>query len=367
MIRTPSHSSSLTRIGAALALCVAAAVPAVAHASEAAGAVFVLSNQAVDNAVLVYARAADGSLTYTGSVPTGGSGGGTGGDPLASQGALTLGSGFLFAVNAGSNELSLFSVHGSTLTLVDKQSSGGTMPVSVAVSGFHVYVLNAGGTPNISGFDLDPVRGALIPLQNSARPLVGGVAAKPAEVAFTEDGEGLLVTEKGTQTIDSYTLDDQGYASQPVAHPASGAVPFGFKVNASDVAFVVEASGSVSSYRVGEEGRFSTITASLPLGQKAPCWLATTGDGRYVFTANAGSGTISSLTVGHGGQLSLLNPVAGTLAAPLDMALSAGSQFLYARDGNGAVTGFRIGSDGSLTQVASVSNIPAGAQGIAAR
>ena len=76
------------------------------------GAVYLLTNQ-IANAVAVFQRAPDGTLTPAGTFPTGGSGnpvseaGDPPFDPLASQGALILSHNkrLLFAVNAGSNEL----------------------------------------------------------------------------------------------------------------------------------------------------------------------------------------------------------------------------------------------------------------------
>jgi 6-phosphogluconolactonase len=160
---------------------------------DSPGAVYVLSNQSTANSVLVYRRDSDGNLTYSSSVPTGGTGAGTGNDPLSSQGSLTLGSGLLFAVNAGSNDVSMFAVRGTDLVLLDKVPSGGQKPVSVAVNGFHVYVVNAGtpnSSPNISGFFIDTFGGHLVPLQNSQRPLAGGTLAMPAS-----SSSGLTMSE----------------------------------------------------------------------------------------------------------------------------------------------------------------------------
>ena len=94
------------------------------------GAVYVLTNQ-VSNAVAAFDCAPDGTLTPAGMFSTGGAGnpvaqpGDPPTDPLASQGALSLSDNnkLLFAVNAGSNEISVLSVGKDSLTLVDKVSS----------------------------------------------------------------------------------------------------------------------------------------------------------------------------------------------------------------------------------------------------
>ncbi|MFL6553449.1 MAG: hypothetical protein ACJ8LV_08800, partial [Chthoniobacterales bacterium] len=150
-----------------------------------AGAVYVLTNQ-VENAVAVFRRTPDGHLTAAGEFSTGGAGNPVAippdppVDPLASQGALIFGPGnrFLFAVNAGSNEISVLSVGRSGLNLIDVVDSGGVRPISLTVRDDLLYVLNEGGTPNITGFTIGG-DGTLSPLAGSTQPLVGGAAADP--------------------------------------------------------------------------------------------------------------------------------------------------------------------------------------------
>ena len=374
------RSFNTGRVAAATALALGAGFTATAvHAGEPVGAVYLLSNELSGNNVLAYARAADGSLTFSAAYPTGGTGAIAAGnpppDPLASQGSLTLGSGMLFAVNAGSNEVSMFQVQGPKLALLDKQPSGGVLPVSVTVHGSHVYVLNAGGTPNISGFVIDTAAGRLKPLPGSQRALGGGTASAAAQVSFNGDGNILLVAEKGTNLIDLYRVDHRGYASESKPFKSNGAVPFGFDITNRGYAIFSEAGpNAVSSYDVDDDGSLSLISGSVPLtGQIAACWLITTHDGRYAFTANAGTGTISSLKVAPDGKVTLINATASAnlLAKPvLDMAITRNSKFLYIRDdGNNTVTGFRVGTDGSLKPVGSATfpaSLLATVQGIAA-
>jgi 6-phosphogluconolactonase (cycloisomerase 2 family) len=169
--------------------------------------------------------------------------------------------------------------------------------------------------------------------------------------------------------IESWRVNPLGYASGATQQASSGVTPFGFSITNRGFAIVAEAgSGAVSSYETHETGGLEPLSRSIPLGQqKAPCWLATTGDGQYAYTANAGSGTISSLAIASDGEVQLLNPVAGVVAAPFDLALSRNSRFLYVRQGAGAVSAFRVAPDGSLSPVGTVTGLPVGAQGIAAR
>src|SRR2546425_8728268 len=107
-------------------------------------AVYTLTNQVAGNAVAVFSRAADGTLAAAGSAATGGTGTGSG---LGSQGALALSDDgrWLFAVNAGSNEVSAFRVGPAGLSLTSLAGSGGTRPIGLTVHGSLLYVLNAGG------------------------------------------------------------------------------------------------------------------------------------------------------------------------------------------------------------------------------
>jgi 6-phosphogluconolactonase len=359
----------------AFSLLTAAALVSITPTAAAqgdSGAVYVLTNQHA-NSVLVYARADDGALTLSGSFLTGGMGAGTGGDPLGSQGSLVLGSmhQLLFAVNAGSNDVSVFRVSGLSLQLMDRVLSGGTMPVSLAVKGSLLYVLNAGGTPNIQGFLVNPC-GHLVHLAGSGRPLAGGAGSAPAQVSFTPDGDVLMVTEKNTNQIDTWTVDDEGFAQDRTVTNSSGGTPFGFAFADRDFAIVSEAEPSaLSSYAVGDDGHLILITGTLSDGQKANCWVVVTKNRRYALTTNTGSGNISSYLVSQDGSLTLLDAVAantGTGTAPIDMALSDDSRFLYVREATkGVVDGFRVESNGNLIPVNSAPGVPAGAQGVAAR
>ena len=353
-------------------------LPQSSRAAGRSGNVYVPTNQATGNSILVFHRDPSGVLTFAASVPTGGVGAGTGADPLASQGAVVLSGDnrLLFAVNAGSNSVSTFAISGDRLTPLGTVPSGGTFPVSLTVRDNLVYVLNAGGTPNISGFTIQPVTNHLTPLPGSAQTLPGGAAAGPAQVGFSPDGTVLVVTEKNTNLIDTFVLDQNGVAQPGTFFSSSGTTPFGFAFGHNNVAIVSNAgsgpaTASLSSYTVNEDGNLNVITSALGDTQTAACWVVVPLNGHFAYTTNTGSGTISSYAVEQDGSLELLNVVAASTGGgtvPIDMALSNNSRFLYIRNGgNGTISGFRIEADGSLTPVATIGGVPAGAQGIAAR
>lgn len=366
----------ILKLGSPLAVLFIAFVTMCAQISRAdgnSGDVYVMTNRPSGNSIIVFHRDPAGALTSAGSFETGGNGTGTGVDPLGSEGSLVLSEDqrLLFAVNAGSNSVSVFAVSGDQLRLLDTIGSGGVMPVSVTVKHDLVFVVNAGGIPNISGFTIDPETNRLLPAAGSTRNLPGGAAAAPAQVSFTPDGAVLVVTEKGTNQIDTFTLDE-GIPGPAVSFASNGIEPFGFAFGHDNITIVSDAgSGAASSYQVEENGKVTLVSPALANTQAAPCWLIVSQNRRFAYTANAGSGTISSYTVSEDGHLSLLQTVAastGSGTSPTDMTLSGNGRFLYVRTGGtGSVQGFRVEADGSLTPVATATGVPGGAQGIAAR
>lgn len=335
--------------------------------------VYTMSNASSGNAVLAFEQRGD-TLVPAGSFPTQGVGSGGG---LGNQGAIVLSDDgeTLLAVNAGSDEVSVFRVNANGLSLADKVSSGGVRPISIAVHEDWVYVLNAGGSGigNITGFVLTS-RDTLKPIPGSTRPL-SGPATAPAQVEFNPEGDTLVVTEKATNIIDTYTVDDDGIATGPVSHVSSGITPFGFSFNKRGILIVSEAFGgaanasAVSSYAL-HKGSLRLLSASVPDLQSAVCWIVVTKNGRFAFGSNTGSNNISSYSVGRDGALTLLASVAAsTGAAPIDMALRGNSKFLYVLNATAhSIDVLRVDRrNGQLTPVTSVSGLPAGANGLVAR
>ena len=353
--------------GIAADRAVALNASATALGADAPGAVYALMNQAAGNVVAMYARGADGGLTWVGSVPTGGAGAGNG---LGSQGAIALsddGRG-LFAVNAGSNDVSAFQVSPAGLSLTSRVASGGVRPISLTVHDNVLYVLNAGGEGNISGFNVG-ADGALTPIPGSTRAL-SGTAVGPAEVAFTPDGTRLVVTEKATSKIDLYAVGPDGIASTAVSTASAGGTPFGFAFGHRDELFVSEAAGSASSYVIDGNGGLTAASGAVLTHQGAPCWAVVTKNGKFGYTANAQGGSISGFAIANDGSIGLIDADGRTAlvgGGNIDLAVSGNSRFLYQLNGNRSISGFRIESDGHLTAVGNVAGLPASAVGLAAR
>lgn len=340
------------------------------------GAVYTLTNEAGGNRVAAFKRDADGSLTPAGSYPTGGSGSGGG---LGSQGAVVLSDSgrLLVAVNAGSNDISSFLVQNDgTLALADRIGSGGVRPISVTIHEDLVYTLNAGDTGNISGFTVG-ADGSLALLPGSTRPL-SSTAAGPAQVEFNPDGSVLVVTEKMTNLISTYTVGVDGIATGPNAQASAGATPFGFAFDKRGRLFVSEAFGgaadasATSSYNLSPSGSLSVVSPSVGTTETAACWVVVTGNGRFAYVTNTGSGTVSGYSIDQDGGLTLhdtdgVTAVTGAGSSPIDADVSHNSRFLFVLNaGTHSIAGFRInGGDGSLTAVSEAFGLPASSVGLA--
>jgi 6-phosphogluconolactonase len=282
--------------------------------NEQAGAAYVQTNDADDNEVVAYRRSADGVLQRRGSFGTGGRGNGMPHLPSQSSIVLSGDGGWLLVTNAGSDRVSLFAVEADGLRLADRAPSGGSGPASVAIHDDLVYVLS-NGSVNISEFRV--ADGKLTPLEGSSPPL-SALEADGAQVSFSRDGRTLVVTERGTNSISSYAVDERGYADGPATIASAGATPYGFDFTACGTVVVTEAFGgeigkaAASSYSVTAPGRLAPVSGSAGDTRSEVCWAAATRDGRFVYVTNFGDGTISSYSVAADGSLTLLEPVAAS-------------------------------------------------------
>ena len=348
------------------------------------GHVYVLNNDlVVSNSITVFNRAEDGSLKLQGTTAIGGLGSvvafadGTQGSLILTHDAGTR----LFAVDAGSDQISVVDVYNGQLSLEGVFSSGGIGPVSLSYHDGLLYVLNAANgsksSANVAGFrvdnegDLHPIKGATMPL-STAQP-------NPAQVQIDPSGRWLLVTEKLTNLIDVYRIHDDGSLGALTSFPSTGLYPFGMAFNpARPQEFIVDdgfgfagsnGTGAVTAYRL-PHGTVRLINGPVPDFQVAPCWMVITHDGRFAYTSNPDSQAISGLRIGEDGAITLLNANGLTASTPADTfpleeSLSSNSRFLYVLDsrlllkpqpGLATLSGFQIHHDGSLTAVIDPAN-----------
>lgn len=354
-----NHIKTVIRCFASIAIY-AITVGAAAMAADT-GAVYTSTNNPAGTAVVVFARAADGTLTLSGTFPTGGTSIGAFGTG-DQHGLLLNGDGScLWAVNSLSNQVSAFQVEkdGTSLKLVDIVASGGQRPVSVAVDqavGL-AYVLNAGGQvgsrDNLSGFTVGSDC-RLSPLAHSTRAL-SGPNVSPAQVSFDPSGSVVVVTEKTANSVgisppkrggavDTFIVNIDGRLGsfKSVSPPNPITEPFGFAFAGDNQLVVTAADCSVPappgvepdclvppdhpallSYTLSRDGTLTLIDKSVG-DQAGTCWVATTTPGgrarhnQFAFTTNT-----------------LATPTGGTPDQP-----PAGS-----------VTGYRVNRDGSLAEL----------------
>jgi 6-phosphogluconolactonase (cycloisomerase 2 family) len=369
-----------TSITFALALGSASAGLAEDAVSNDTGAVFVMTNAADKNEIIAYDRAANGILREGRRFETGGRGSGGLVDPLESQGSLILSQDhcFLFAVNAGSGDISTFRVSHSRLSLVDVVPSGGSSPNALAQHGDLLYVLNTGGSSGVAGFRLRE-NGKLATIPKSVRFLSTNTSGA-ASLAFSPDGRVLVITERLTNNIDVFIVQEDGALSPVVVNQDVSPGTFALAFTPNGAALVVETGpagvqngSTISSYGVLDDGSLFSISSGLRTLGAATCWNVITPDGRFGYTDNAGSSTISGFAINNNGTLT---PLPATIQATnptgssnIDMTISSDGKFLYSLNaGIGTIGIFAINKNGSLSNLGSIGGVLAksGFNGIAA-
>jgi len=280
--------------------------------------VFVQNDDPSGNTVFAYDRAADGTLTPAGSYATGGLGGVLDGsvvDHLASQGALALDAAhqLLFAVNAGSDTVSVFGVDGDRLSPRQTLPSGGSFPVSVTVSGDLVYVLDARDGGAVAGFRIDhrhvqPIVGStrLLGLDPTAAP---EFTHSPGQVTFSPDGGQLFVTTKANgNDVDVFAVRPDGRLSAPTVNALPDAVPFAGTFDSAGHLVLTEAGpNAVATFAVGADGVLTSLD-TFATNQAATCWVA--GADGFFYASNAGSGSLSDVTTSDNGAVTSVGQTA---------------------------------------------------------
>jgi 6-phosphogluconolactonase (cycloisomerase 2 family) len=339
--------------------------------------VFVQTDNLAGNQVVAYDRAGNGTLTLANTYGTGGLGGELNGshvDHLGSEGSLTYDSAHssLYAVNAGSNTVSVFTVHGDQLSLRQVVGSGGTFPVSVAVHGDLVSVLNAQNGGSVQEFY--SFFGHLFPVPGSNRNLGLTIPTDttqfthtPGQLLYSPDGSKLIVTTKATtNAIEVFNVGFFGFLSpSPVVTTEPGAVPFALAFDPAGHLVVAEAGPSaLATFGLNHDGTLTPIS-TLASGQTGLCWVTATGS--LLYTGNTGANSTSGYVSSAGGALSLLGATP-TDPGTVDGSVSSDGHYLYVQTGgNGIVDEFQINTNGSLTEIGSVlASGAAGGQGIAA-
>ncbi|HSN27893.1 MAG TPA: beta-propeller fold lactonase family protein [Kofleriaceae bacterium] len=341
-------------------------------------AVYTLSNAAAGNQIAAYTRATNGTLSRMGRFATGGAGLGS---ALGSQGALAWDARTqrFFAVNTGDDTISMLALaaDGSVTTLATV-GSGGKRPVSITVYGNAVYVANQGDLgsatvgANISGFSIEG--NDLVAIAGSTQPLSAATDVHPTDIHFTPDGKFLVVAERLANKLDTFAVQN-GVAQPGNFQVSAGAQPFAFDFSPEGFLIVAEvgdgtATGSsASSYSIDATGTLTAITSALATNQGAACWIVAAGGFAYI--SNAATANLTGLVVSESGALTLHDAsgvTATTAAGSIDLAVAPDNGYLYALAGAPhRIFPFALASDGSLTAIPVLLDVPAASAGLVAR
>ncbi len=330
--------------------------------SSSSGFVYVQTNAADGNQIVVYRRADDGKLSYLEKVSTGGRGSGGGLDPLQSESSLILSEDqrFLFAVNSASGTITSFATTPKGLVRVDQESTDGAFPTSIAVHGDLLYTLNASGNRNITGFHILP-NGHLQHLDNSTRGVDGNAFDVGAStIGFSPDGKFIVVSERLANQFDVYKVKPDGTTDQPVISPSVGKNPFGLYFTPQGTLLSAEANpeATVSSYSINSDGSLNPISRSVPNLASGSCWIVTTGDGHIAISSNTPSDSVSSFLISPSGELNYASTTSlESGARSLDIATTHNSPYLYTLNAAaGSVSAFKVEDNGQINLINTISD-----------
>lgn len=314
--------------------------------------VLTASNSADGNSVHVYARDRQGLLSRRSIVSTRGKGSG---DFLPNQNGLIVSGSEVLVVNAGSNDLSLMRITGSGVRFVTSVAINGVRPVSVARLGELVYVASEGDdsrAANVTGYRLS---GAALEPISGAETTLSSAASGPAQIGFTPEGDALIVTERLTNTISVISVNrETGLLGSRSSFPSPGQTPWGFEFSRFGTLIISEAfegsDSAVSSFRYTPTAGLSVLSASVDANSETDaCWVTVTSNGRFAFVTNTNVGSISSYRVAQDGTLRLLKSRAARNGGlPIDLDISRDNRFLYTLNfGTGKIEAYAL-SGGSL-------------------
>ena len=243
-----------------------------------------MTNDASANQIRVYDAESHDLLQTLSTRGTGGAGGNA-------RGVRQFEGKLVAAVNNGSNTVAVFQRVGDRLKF-DKLLATTSAPVSIDFANDHMYVAGATTVDSfvIHGNSVDWMDGTTaLELADGTAPPAGSTA----QVGAISE-RSLLVTLKtdpSPGTVDVVALHDgavTGAAPAAVSAPAGTLTPFGFAVYRDGTALITLAHSDQDG--LFRDGAFTSVIAAT---QMAPCWM--TRAGKYVFTANTGSRTISRL------------------------------------------------------------------------
>ena len=344
-----------------------------------AKAVYFMTNQA-NNSILALLVACDGTVSNPTSVATGGAGGNVfdtianapaAPDALSSQGSVKVAGNFLFAVNAGSNTLSMFAIdpaNPTSLTMIGQPAAtNGDFPTSVAASTAidMVCVAHTGAKSGVTcaSFSAEMGLGAF----DTLRPFNLGQTNPPTgpfngigDIMFNSESSALITTVKGdpaknnTGFVSTFPVINCAVSTKDTqTSPAGTAVLFGTtlipgtsNVLATDAAF---------GFAVLDLNNLSKPLVTTKIAdQAATCWAVVSPTTNTGFVTDVGVNHLVEVDLTSGAVVHELNSMNGN-PGMIDLQ-AAGTKVFGLSPGNGttkaSVTVFDVsGGRGSAKEV----------------
>ena len=364
------------------------------------GTVYVQSGSNGANAVLAL-RYREGSLRplRIAEYPTGGKAG----FDLAETGALDADQqltldrerSLLFAVNQGSDTVAVFRVEDDgALTPVAGSPfpSRGLAPAAVGVAGDLVVVANKAGDgvralqeeqPSFAAFRLQGSR-----LEPVGTSVLGEPGTSPTQ-AFVLPGTRTVVSSELTGPFRIFRLADDGSLTEapgsPLAPERSLFPPgftgaqfaIGFAAHPRERLFCAELPlrSKLLVYEYDEAGALRFLHAVDVPGAVLPCWSAIDPRGRFLYTANAGNGTVSAFDLSDPRAPRHLQTLALREGSnPWGLALDPSGRTLFVVDpratlkvpaGRGnRLHALRVAADGTLSEPEPPVRLPVGSDAV---
>ena len=390
--------------------CQAGRPPVTQPAGAVGKAIYLITNDAA-NAVVALPIGADGRLSSGSVTRTGGSGSvalnadnqPATPDALVSQSALAIAGNFIFAVNAGSNTLSMLSISPSDptrLTLVGQPVAvPGEFPNTVAASLQHglACVGTTGAVAGVSCSSFSAARG-LQPM-DALRPFDLGQTTPPvgptntvSQTFFSADGAFLLATVKGdpptnkTGFLSAFPVRQQrggkgkrqGAASvsstEQRSTPDGTAVLFGAQAipgRSSPAVFATDAAFGAAILSIDPAtGNATTLAVGAVDGQVATCWATISAATGTAYVTDVAKNRVVEMSLEDASVLNVLDLDVGAAATgdPGLIDLRAAGNFIYALSpGNGTTPGGVVVVDVSGGSGSAVLRQRFGLDGVAGR
>ena len=250
-------------------------------ATAAGTALYVQSNVSGANRIAIILQdPVSGGMTYQGDQPTGGEGDAAIGG-LQSHSIIADG-GYLFVTNAGSNSISVFQIgNAGSLLLKGTFSSSGIRPVSLAVHGAYLIVVNQGNERVGGGvrvFHIDP-SGQLVPLPGGIDYPANDL---PNDIVNNQINGYFAVSRFGGNAIDHFLIGGDGSIQfsgrvTGVANAFGGAM--GLEQDARLVFTHLGKNPGLISLRVDAEGQTLNRWVKTRRDLVDPCWATAMNDG----------------------------------------------------------------------------------------